>query len=390
MDVALEYFRFSCRDADATHEFYVHVLQMDLLYRRALPDGRVRLVFKYHGNETGVEFAADSAGASTKRRLARAPHGREWVLVHTRSVASVLRRARDRGFVVYLDEVSPARGTTMAVLLDPSGVKIRLVETQHADLPLSRKVQARLAYVAVPVDDYSLVEQAVRFYGSLRKGEAVPGSEAARRLLEVRRRIDGDKQQAATFRMVDFERFVEDLTTYVWLANGPRDDNTCVCFFHRVPRVHHAQVAQAAAATAARGEVASFCGRPAPRTVSGGGAGEGGGGSGGEATGELSASTAAAAMRASGRDQGHASGGRGPFRGVSFRVYSLDEFADHLRGGQGPPLADPDEAARVHAPPGVPRYVRLDGPTGMSVHVSDGAVRGAASARRPAAGEMAK
>lgn len=43
-------------------------------------------------------------------------------------------------------------------------------------------------------------------------------------------------KKAGGFRLVDMERFLEELTTYAWLANGSRKKNTAVCLFHKQQR----------------------------------------------------------------------------------------------------------------------------------------------------------
>lgn len=52
-----------------------------------------------------------------------------------------------------------------AVLLDPSGIKIRLLEGDVYQLNKAR-ARGRLAYVSLPVKEYKQIEQSIQFYGA--------------------------------------------------------------------------------------------------------------------------------------------------------------------------------------------------------------------------------
>ena len=46
----------------------------------------------------------------------------------------------------------------------------------------------------------------------------------------------GGKRKRVGFQVIDAQDFPESLVTYVWVGNGPRSTNTCMCLLHRVQR----------------------------------------------------------------------------------------------------------------------------------------------------------
>jgi hypothetical protein len=139
--------------------------------------------------------------------------------------------------------------------------------------------RGRLAYISIPIADYGAVEKSIRFYEETfisppwaRKATSLAAAAAASAEEEVNRNSFpyGRHKQSGShrdsfadssplsglsnpggasnssssssnkknngFRLVDMERFVEELTTYVWMANGSRKKHTAVCLMHKVQR----------------------------------------------------------------------------------------------------------------------------------------------------------
>eukprot|EP00823_Brevimastigomonas_motovehiculus_P004154 TRINITY_DN2664_c0_g1_i1.p2 TRINITY_DN2664_c0_g1~~TRINITY_DN2664_c0_g1_i1.p2 ORF type:complete len:279 (+),score=118.32 TRINITY_DN2664_c0_g1_i1:52-837(+) len=176
----------------------------------------------------------------------------------------------------------------MACVLDPNGIRVRLMES--SDYYVVRRSHGRLAYVNVPVRDYVAIEKSIQFYDEIvslsarllmmqATGDAnrisVSTSSSASRLFSSsssstsssstssshQRSFPSFSSSSSTlspsaihnltkkmvaFKLVDFERFVEDLTTYFWLGNGPRRKYACLSLLHKIDR----QSAQASSAIA--------------------------------------------------------------------------------------------------------------------------------------------
>jgi hypothetical protein len=133
-----------------------------------------------------------------------------------------------------------------------------------------------LGYVSVPVSDYSSIERSVAFYettfrsspsssstttnvpsptsrprrptssssvASRRRSStpstvSVSGGQTARGPSSMGGSNSGGQgvKKRQSFRLVDVERFVEDLTTYIWMGNGPRASHPALCLLHKTVR----------------------------------------------------------------------------------------------------------------------------------------------------------
>jgi hypothetical protein len=119
---------------------------------------------------------------------------------------------------------------TAAVVIDPNGLKVRLLEGEGYALNL-QKTHGRLGYLSVPVSDLSLIESAIAFY---EETFAKPVSFSSHMAKEAR--WERSAKKGTSYRLVDMERFVEDLTTFTWLGNGPRHEYPCLCLFHKISK----------------------------------------------------------------------------------------------------------------------------------------------------------
>lgn len=275
LDVHLRWFRFATTDVPRTTDFYLHVLKMQL-DRRVDTGAKIRTDIQYPGDKVGVRFEYDTYGkahasgvvvppaggasppaAATLPRapLPLSPTSSVSLLVYVDNVDEYISRCREYGFVVYLDAVTVCSDPVIrsGVLLDPNGIKIRLMESEIYHLNKMRS-RGRLGYVSVPVKEYATIEKCIKFYddtfhlhssgiGSGTTDEAATkakSASAAVGALGVSGSSSWESSNAPKkgvgFRLVDMERFVEELTTYVWLANGSRKKHTAVCLLHRVQR----------------------------------------------------------------------------------------------------------------------------------------------------------
>lgn len=116
--------------------------------------------------------------------------------------------------------------------------RIRLMESELFSFN-KQKQRGRLGYVTIPIKESSEIEKTITFYEQTFTNQQVSQQSASLQnpaliaqeshILEVGKKI-------GSFRLVDMERFVEELTTYSWLGNGSRKKTTTVCYYHKTIR----------------------------------------------------------------------------------------------------------------------------------------------------------
>jgi hypothetical protein len=272
------------------HAFWSHVMKMPM-DRQTDAGQKVRTCFQYPGDKVGLRFEYDKFAQQQQQQqhqqqqqlspkpahpalstesnsngvavptvtvapgLPTSPTTGVTLLVYVDSVVDFCSRAREAGFVVYVEPLVVLEEPCVvrsAVLLDPLGVRVRLMEGDVYGLNKLR-ARGRLGYVSIPVRDYSAVELCMRFFADVfRPTRAARSSSsiltAANVGLDGTAGATGSLEPAAAvgtaigtsskglFRLVDMERFVSDLRTHVWLANGARKKHVAVCLVHRVQR----------------------------------------------------------------------------------------------------------------------------------------------------------
>ncbi len=232
---------------------------------------------------------------SKSKPMPTKPVGNVSLIVYVPSVSDVVLRAREFAFTPYLSpfEVNPLVQT--AVLLDPNGLKVRLMQVSSQPLGTPKApVFGRLGYLQIPIADYAKIEKNIQFYeetccsqslaarglvmlghsaaatrtsgggggggagGELGVGGALSkstGGSSGSTLSAGYGKGGSDyggsasssssgaqpglvpRGSGAHFRVVDQDRFVEDLTTYVWLGNMSRQRTATLCLQHKSSRL---------------------------------------------------------------------------------------------------------------------------------------------------------
>lgn len=205
-----------------------------------------RSLFKYPIDTVGLRFEFDRVKKHQqlkKEEFPKAPKGKASVLIYVDSVREFVSRITDSGFQVYVKPIEVNDWVKSAVVLDPNGLKVRLIETDKVQFNRS-KSSGRLGYVSVDVNEYGMIEKAVKFYEESYDAKNTANNSSTQLTTthhyKMRKRHEEQKGKnnfkAKSFRMVDIERFVEDLTTYVWLGNSVRRKTATLCLLHKISR----------------------------------------------------------------------------------------------------------------------------------------------------------
>lgn len=241
MDLQLRYFRFMTDNLDLTYEFWTVVMRMQRESQTdigtkvrcclAFPSDSVGLRFEFdcvHGKTKYYSFnKEDSAEALAKARhdsLPKSPKSDVSILVHVHSVEDTVAKCKSKGFVIYLEPMKTTESAIMAVLLDPSGIKVRIIEDSFHFPVNPQKSPGTLAYLSIPIKHTELVQKAIRFY------------DIAQQKIDGYLRRGADElivKRPGIFTQVDSEHFIEGLTAYNWLGNGDRSSNTTLCLISR-------------------------------------------------------------------------------------------------------------------------------------------------------------
>lgn len=107
--------------------------------------------------------AAGAAAASAASPLPTSPVSNICILIYVDNIEDFVRRVAESGYIVYIDITEIRPGVRVAVVLDPSGIRVRLLEGDC--YPFNKqKSRARLGYVSIPIKDYYQIEKSVKFY----------------------------------------------------------------------------------------------------------------------------------------------------------------------------------------------------------------------------------
>lgn len=233
MDLLFKYFRFKSFNADLTLDFWLNVMKMSL--ESSVDNGsKVRSVFQYANDSVGLRFEYDKTqkkSAKMEVLLHNPQINGPALMVYTSSVAEYAARAQDHGYIVYVEPQLISGDIYSTVLVDPNGILVRIVESDYI-WPVSpnNKSAARLGYCTLMVKDHERLDRNINFYENTC---STPALMATRRGFK----FEGAKRaKEAYFRVVDQERFVEDLTLYTWMGNGSRERFTTICFKHKYAR----------------------------------------------------------------------------------------------------------------------------------------------------------
>lgn len=395
MDLSLKEFLFTTDNVEATISFWTNIMRMQLL-RRVETVARTRIALGYRAEGVGIRFDHDKMldGPNHKHRSPslhqfdrRNPSSRVSIVVVVDSLTDIVRRATEQGMGCYIpptvlssDTFTSSGGTVaggkekspggdqksacltkVAVLLDPNGIRVRLIESE--DVPLeSERDAGKLAYLSIPFSDPGKIDKSIAFYeGKLAPSSTstipststsvLPSSSSSVPLAAAAAASPWQppKRVAPGFRVVDSERYTEDLYSCVWLGNASRARTTTLCLVHTIERKissgFHATTLSSSTSSRSEG------GLPRRGSVAGG-----------ESAGDSSrpGSIPSTTIMAVSQD---------PFVGVGFSVLDVGAIALYL-GRLNTGVITGHSA--VQAQPGLPRFVHFIDPAGVGVEVSDG------------------
>jgi len=189
----------------------------------------IHLRFVYPNDSVALQYEHERDGEEHKHVLPQHPLEDEDTTIHiyVSNLDERLARIKEHKFHVYIEPMELVLGTRAAVVLDPLGIKVRLMENEE-QFPVNvvkknKKLLAhsRLAYVQVSVEDYDQLNAAAKIY------------EGIYTRLSFFRHDHKKGNRMQSYRPVDMERFVERLTTYLWFGNGMRSETTTFCLVHK-------------------------------------------------------------------------------------------------------------------------------------------------------------
>lgn len=233
MDLQLRYFRFKTEDLDDTYGFWTSVMRMVKDSHKDIGT-KVRCCLAYPEDSVGLRFEFDcldqikrkwsfsKEGEATRtRELPQKPRSEVTLLIHVHSVDVIVEKCEQKGYVVWLKPII-THGIKIAVLLDPSGIKVRIIENKD-EFPVNGQSQGHLAYLNIPMRYPELTAKAIKFYDvAQQKIDPMFGA-----------RTEVFEKRAGTFTLQDQENFIEGLTSYNWLANGDRATYTSLCLMNQ-------------------------------------------------------------------------------------------------------------------------------------------------------------
>ncbi|XXQ37545.1 Uncharacterized protein PBTT_08481 [Plasmodiophora brassicae] len=265
--IELKEFRFACVNLPETVDFYTNGLLM-VMQKKVETGGKVFLSFRYQRSDVWLRFehivqaqkkgsAVASAGPEGTV-LFRRPVSQCDLLIYVLNIDKTVSRIRSAGFVVFVAPVKVGDEVRACVLIDPNGIRIRLVETVHCLVEAA--FEARIGHVSVPVKEFNMLSRTIAFYQqvfgpltveleqrtgfrSTHRDDDQPAAlkPAAATLQAITKGRGQDSNAAAAdrstlFTIRDSESFTEDMVAMVWLGNAPRSTRTTLCLRHTMDR----------------------------------------------------------------------------------------------------------------------------------------------------------
>jgi hypothetical protein len=179
-ELALHVFRFKClAPISMTINFWMNGMMMQM-QRTTDKRSLVHLTFQYttDSREVKVRFEADkhqhhSQGDKATYVAPRAPHDDVTLVVYVASVSATVRRLIDCGFKAYVTTFVVNEWVRGAIVVDPNGIRIRLLESDLFPFNHNKSV-ARIGYASLPIANFASIERTVAFYNET-FGEAGDG-----------------------------------------------------------------------------------------------------------------------------------------------------------------------------------------------------------------------
>lgn len=244
IDLQLRYFRFRMHNVDLTHYFWGTI--MGMTNDSTIDNGsKIRSIYSYISDTVGLRFELEKK-PKNKKDLVDVEGDDDAVLLHPPqiqgptlliyacNVREIVKTCRHEGFLVYVapQEISvtttSAAGATKvisAVVVDPNGLVVKIVQSDEI-WPMGPKYRGpsqKMGYLTVNISDHERLARNVAFYE-----DGVSG------ITEQMKK--GPKAKVPYYKIVDEERFVEDMTHFTWMGNGDRHNFTTICYKHKHAR----------------------------------------------------------------------------------------------------------------------------------------------------------
>lgn len=132
-------------DYQRTVDFWQGALKMPI--ERHFDAGtRIHVTFQYPGDSVGLRFEMARGGGlgfseHRSRTYATKPVGDVSVIIYVDNVSDVIYRAKELGFPAYIPPFEPNPLVQAAVLLDPNGIRVRLMQVTSQPLYPNTKFQ---------------------------------------------------------------------------------------------------------------------------------------------------------------------------------------------------------------------------------------------------------
>ena len=254
-------FRFRCLHLDETIKFYTHCLNMNL-EKKVNTSTRVYFYLRYQKGDCGIRFEYDLLLSSKLKQsktpqVATKPISECDMLFYVQGIDKIVEKVEVCKFSVFVPPENINHDTRSCVLVDPNGIRVRLVDCAHC--LIESNSGARLGNITVPVQEFHALNKTISFYQSVfgklsaelrslhyRVKEKEPEShkqDVPSVAATIQGRSTRDSQPTRVpncFGLQDSETFVEDLTTFVWLGQRARIMKATLCLRHIMTRENKA------------------------------------------------------------------------------------------------------------------------------------------------------
>lgn len=258
--LVLKNFRFRCIHLNDTLEFYTNCLKMQL-ERKLEVTTRTYIYLRYMKGDVGLRFEYDrlmnqklqESGGEKKHEV---PISECDLLFYVQSIDQIVDTIRSGKYPIFVPPENINHDTRSCVVVDPNGIRIRLVDCVHS--LIDSQMGARLGYLTVPVQEFHTLSKTIAFYQQvfgqlvlqLRKNTYRSAKEvikdedtitSASNILQTKK----TERSNAGFVQQDSESFIEDHTTMVWLGQEPRNMATTLCLRHITSHQHNSDAISA-------------------------------------------------------------------------------------------------------------------------------------------------
>ncbi|ORY47260.1 hypothetical protein BCR33DRAFT_678118 [Rhizoclosmatium globosum] len=188
-------------------------------------------------------------GVEDKKENKKKERNQEYLVIYVHLLPRLVKRLAQKGFVCSLP-ITPFQGAQIAILQDPNGIEVRLIELTEAqsedpNVLVKRQWFARVGYYTIPsvkLDHTSrYYERMFSYIGAPVAPAAGPGGIPAPPVKKEKKKKGmaaeaGTHANTAGVRLIDSEEYVVGLTKtqFLWFGNEPRSVGTSICFTGKV------------------------------------------------------------------------------------------------------------------------------------------------------------